>query len=171
MYKSNFLLYIFLFFSKKVLSQFPPGLNITQCSPVPAAVYIEQFAQLQLQKGCQSLELPYQGILNLSCCEIEFKEKKNSSAPRIHGCMSFLSNYIDNHRYEDIVDWIKRGKIDGFQRYTIFLGKSLYDAWRQLELIKNETEYEFYKLNCLSRNIFYNYLFLVSFLIFLVDFI
>ena len=85
--------------------------------------------------------------------------------------MSFLSNYIDNHRYEDIVDWIKRGKIDGFQRYTIFLGKSLYDAWRQLELIKNETEYEFYKLNCLSRNIFYNYLFLVSFLIFLVDFI
>ena len=80
MNKSNFLLYIFLFLSKKVLSQFPPGLNITQCSPVPAAVYIEQFAQLQLQTGCQSLELPYQGILNLSCCEIEFKEKKNSSA-------------------------------------------------------------------------------------------
>ena len=168
---SNFLIYIFLFLSKKILSQFPPGLNISQCAPVPAAVYIEQFAKLQLQTGCRELDIPYQGILDLRCCEIEFQEKKNASAPRIHGCMSFLTNYIDNDRYEDIVDWIKRGKLDNFQRYTIFLGKTGYDTWRQLELIKNETEYEFYKLDCLSRNIFYNYLLLFSFLILFVELI
>ena len=167
----NFLIYIFLFLSKKILSQFPPGLNISQCAPVPAAVYIEQFAKLQLQTGCRELDIPYQGILDLRCCEIEFQEKKNASAPRIHGCMSFLTNYIDNDRYEDIVDWIKRGKLDNFQRYTIFLGKTGYDTWRQLELIKNETEYEFYKLDCLSRNIFCNYLLLFSFLILFVELI
>ena len=168
---SNFIIYIFLFLSKKILSQFPPGLNISQCAPVPAAVYIEQFAKLQLQTGCRELDIPYQGILDLRCCEIEFQEKKNASAPRIHGCMSFLTNYIDNDRYEDIVDWIKRGKLDNFQRYTIFLGKTGYDTWRQLELIKNETEYEFYKLDCLSRNIFCNYLLLFSFLILFVELI
>ena len=167
----NFLIYIFLFLSKKILSQFPPGLNISQCAPVPAAVYIEQFAKLQLQTGCRELDIPYQGILDLRCCEIEFQEKKNSSSPRIHGCMSFLTNYIDNDRYEDIVDWIKRGKLDNFQRYTIFLGKTGYDTWRQLEFIKNETEYEFYKLDCLSRNIFCNYLLLFSFLILFVELI
>ena len=168
---SNFLIYIFIFLSKKALAQFPAGLNITQCAPVPASLYIEQFAQLQLQTGCRSLDLPYQGILDLRCCELEFKEKKNSSAPRIHGCMSFLSNYIDNDRYEDIIDWVERGKLDKFQRYTIFLGKTGYDVWRQLELIKNETEYEFYKLDCFSRKIFYNYMFLFSFLILIVDLI
>ena len=168
---SNFIIYIFLFLSKKILSQFPPGLNISQCAPVPVAVYIEQFAKLQLQTGCRELDIPYQGILDLRCCEIEFQEKKNASAPRIHGCMSFLTNYIDNDRYEDIVDWIKRGKLDNFQRYTIFLGKTGYDTWRQLELIKNETEYEFYKLDCLSRNIFYNYLLLFTFLILFVELI
>ena len=168
---SNFIIYIFLFLSKKILSQFPPGLNISQCAPVPAAVYIEQFAKLQLQTGCRELDIPYQGILDLRCCEIEFQEKKNASAPRIHGCMSFLTNYIDNDRYEDIVDWIKRGKLDNFQRYTIFLGKTGYDTWRQLELIKNETEYEFYKLDCLSRNIFCNYLLLFTFLILFVELI
>ena len=168
---SNFIIYIFLFLSKKILSQFPPGLNISQCAPVPAAVYIEQFAKLQLQTGCRELGIPYQGILDLRCCEIEFQEKKNASAPRIHGCMSFLTNYIDNDRYEDIVDWIKRGKLDNFQRYTIFLGKTGYDTWRQLELIKNETEYEFYKLDCLSRNIFCNYLLLFTFLILFVELI
>ena len=169
MVKVNFLIYILLFLFTKVLAQFPPGLNLSQCAPVPAGIYIEQFAQLQLQAGCQSLELPYPELLDLRCCELEFKEKKNSSAPTIHGCMSFLSNYIDNDRYEDIMDWIERGKLDNFQYYTIFLGASAYNASRQIELIKNETEYELYKLDCFSRNIFYNYLLLFIFLILYVE--
>ena len=82
-----------------------------------------------MQVGCQNL-LPYTNLLNLTCCEIDFQEKENSSAPRRHGCMAFLKNYIDNDRYEDIIDWIERGKEDKFEEYSVFLGKTAYDNFK-----------------------------------------
>ena len=151
----NFYFFIFLLFFQQASTQ---GFNITvlmaNCLPVAVGLQNEAIAQYQLQKGCQSLELPYREMLDLRCCEVEYQEKENSSAPRYHGCMSFLSNYIDNDRYEDIIDWIERGKLDKYEYYNIFLGKTVYNMSHQYPLVKNETKYELFKLDCFSEFIF-----------------
>ena len=65
--------------------------------------------------------------------------------------MSFLANYIDNDRYEDIIDWIERGKLDNYEYYNIFLGQTVYNMSHMFPLVKNETEYELFKLDCFSQ--------------------
>ena len=114
----------------------------------------ETIAQFQLLLGFQSLILPYPEMLNLRCCELQYQQKENSSAPRYHGCMSFLSNYIINDRYEDIIDWIERGKLDKYEFYNIFWGKTIYNMSHVYPLMKNENEYEVFKLDCFSQFIF-----------------
>ena len=173
MYAVNFFIFIFLHFFQKVLTQSPlDQFNITQligmCVPSALAVQVESISQIQLQKGCQSLTLPYPEMLELRCCELEYQKKNNDSAPRYHGCMSFLSNYIDNDRYEDIIDWIERGKFDKFNYYNIFLGQTVYNMSVLFPLVENETKYEVFKLDCLSEYIFHKY---YSFFIFAIFFI
>ena len=73
--------------------------------------------------------------------------------------MAFLKNYIDNDRYEDIIDWIERGKEDKFEEYSVFLGKTAYDNFKGF--IKNETKHELYKLDCFSKFISLKYFLLV----------
>ena len=113
-----------------------------------------RIAQFQLLLGFQSLILTYPEMLDLRCCELEYQQKENYSALRYYGCMSFLSNYIDNDRYEDIIDWIERGKLDKYEYYNIFLGKTIYNMSHVYPLMKNETEYKVFKLDCFSQFIF-----------------
>ena len=66
--------------------------------------------------------------------------------------MAFLGNYIDDDRYEDIIDWIERGKYDKFTEYTLFLGYSGYmNFTRYGELVKNKTKYEVFKFDCFGE--------------------
>ena len=95
----NFYFFIFLlFFQQASTQEFNITVLMANCLPVAVGLQNEAIAQYQLQKGCQSLELPYREMLDLKCCEVEYQEKENSSAPRYHGCMSFLSNYIAFYR-------------------------------------------------------------------------
>jgi hypothetical protein len=90
----NFYFFIFLlFFQQASTQEFNITVLMANCLPVAVGLQNEAIAQYQLQKGCQSLELPYREMLDLRCCEVEYQEKENSSAPRYHGCMSFLSNF------------------------------------------------------------------------------
>ena len=155
MFSNNFFIFIFILYFTKTSCQ---NVNVSLCYPIPIGVNTTQLAQYQLQVGCQNL-LPYTNLLNLTCCEIDFQEKENSSAPRRHGCMAFLKNYIDNDRYEDIIDWIERGKEDKFEEYSVFLGKTAYDNFKGF--IKNETKHELYKLDCFSKFISLKYFLLV----------
>ena len=152
MFSVNFYFFIFLLFFQQASTQ---GFNITElmgvCLPVAAGLQLEPLSIFQLQQGCQSLILPYPEMLDLRCCELEYQQKENSSAPRYHGCMSFLANYIDNDRYEDIIDWIERGKLDKYIYYNIFLGQTVYNMSHMFPLVKNETEYEVFKLDCFSQ--------------------
>ena len=122
------------------------------CMPIPLCIDMYLFDRIP-GYNCSSLGA-YQNSENLTfkCCELEFKEKENSTAPKRHGCLGILPNYIDNDRYEDIIDWIERGKADKIEQYTVYLGKTAHDAY--LGFIKNETKYEVYKLDCLTKFIF-----------------
>ena len=159
MFSPNFFIFIFILYFSKISCQ---TLNLSLCYPIPIGINVTQIAQYQLQLGCNNL-LPYTNLLNLTCCEIDFQEKENSSAPRRHGCMAFLTSYIDNDRYEDIIDWIERGKEDKFEQYSVFLGKTAYDNFKGF--IKNETKHELYKLDCFTKFISMKY-FLFGLLLF-----
>ena len=151
MFSSKLFIFIFILYFSKISCQ---TLNLSLCYPIPIGINVTQIAQYQLQLGCNNL-LPYTNLLNLTCCEIDFQEKENSSAPRRHGCMAILTNYIDNDRYEDIIDWIERGKEDKFEQYSVFLGKTAYDNFKGF--IKNETKHELYKLDCFTKFISMKY--------------
>ena len=131
------------------------------CMPIPQCIDMNLFERIE-GYDCKSL-LPYPNTENMTfrCCEIEFHEEKNSSAPLRHGCLGILPNYIDDNRYEDIIDWIERGKADKIEEYTVYLGKTAHDAY--LGFIKNETEYIVNKLDCLTKFIFPKY-FIISIL-------
>ena len=121
------------------------------CMPIPQCIVMYLFDNID-GYNCSSL-LPYLNSENTTfrCCELEFQEKENSSALRRHGCIGILPSYVDNDRYEDIIDWIERGKADKFEQYSIYLGKAVHDAY--LNFIKNETDYEVYKFDCLTKYI------------------
>ena len=161
MFSVNFFIFLFIQYIKHSSQQF----NASLCYPIPAGVNYPTLSQYQLAVGCQNL-LSYTNEVDLRCCELEFQEKNNASAPRKHGCMAFLSNHIDNDRYEDIINWIKRGKVDKFEEYTIFLGKTAHDNF--VDLIKNNTKYEVYKLDCYGKYIFAKYYIIFGVFLFLL---
>ena len=151
-------------------SEQPSGLTPEQvikacqqmCMPIPQCIDMQLFDRIP-GYNCRSLA-PYPNSRNISmkCCEIEFKEEENATAPTRHGCLAILPNYIDNDRYEDIIDWIERGKADKIEEYTVFLGKTAHDAF--LGFIKNETDYEVYKLDCLTKYLTFTKFFILSIL-------
>ena len=167
MFSSKLFIFIFILYFSKISCQ---TLNLSLCYPIPIGINVTQIAQYQLQLGCNNL-LPYTNLLDLTCCEIDFQDKENSSAPRRHGCMAFLKNYIDNDRYEDIIDWIERGKLDQFTTYAVFMGQTLYMNFSQYPLIKNESKYEVFKLDCFANFICHKFylMFILALMILIIN--
>ena len=161
MFVANMFIFIFLYLFKDILSQsngtFP---NITinpllLCNPFALGI---NYPNILNQTDCSILSVDIYKMrgLDLKCCELDYQEKDKPNT-RKRGCMSFLSNYIDKDRYEDIIDWIERGKLDLFTNYAIFMGETLYYNFSQYPLIKNETKYEVFKFDCLATFIFQKY--------------
>ena len=129
-----------------------PEINQTQmimqykdiCMPTPIGIDLLS----PLQPNCSKLINYPTEDAQFYCCELDFQEKKNKSAPRRRGCMAVLTNYVDNDRYEDMIDYIERGKLDQIQTYSIFLGKTA--AMGFTDFIKNKTKYNVYKFDCFS---------------------
>ena len=146
-----------------------PSINQTQlimqykdiCMPTPMGIdYLSP-----LQPNCSTLTNYPTEDAKFYCCELDFQEKKNKSAPRRRGCLAVLTNYVDNDRYEDIIDYIEKGKMDQIQQYSIFLGKTASMAFTGF--IKNKTKYDVYKFDCFSGYYKTN-LFLILAIIFLL---
>ena len=114
------------------------------CVPIPLGIDVLS----SFQPKCNELYIPSQNDTQFHCCEIEFQEKKNKSAPIRRGCMAILQNYVDNDRYEDIIDYIKRGKQDKIEEYSIFLGRTYAQYFQGF--LKNKTKYDVYKFDCFS---------------------
>ena len=133
------------------------------CMPIPLGLdYLSPY-----QPNCQALaKYPSPGEeLEFHCCELDFEEKKNASTRR-HGCIAILTNYVDNNRYEDIIDYIERGKLDKIQEYSIFLGINGSAAFTNF--IKNKTKHKVYKFDCFSGYIKSKFMLIIalSFLLF-----
>ncbi len=115
------------------------------CMPTPIAFDLLS----PYQPDCRALQTFPSNETKFYCCEVEFQQKKNASAPKRRGCISILTNYIDNDRYEDFIDYIERGKIDLIRQYSIFLGKSAYEQFEGF--IPNNTKNNVYKFDCISK--------------------
>ena len=112
------------------------------CFPSPIGIDILS----AFQDDCTKLDKFPTNESEFYCCSLEFQEKENKSAPVRKGCMAFLTNYIDNDRYEDIIDYIERGKQDQMKTYSIFLGKTLSEQFDGF--LKNRTKYKVNKFDC-----------------------
>ena len=120
------------------------GLYGNICVPTPIGIDVLS----AVQDDCSKLQKYPTNESEFYCCRLEFQERKNKSAPLRKGCMAFLTNYVDNDRYEDIIDYIERGKMDQITQYSIFLGQSA--SMQFTNFIKNKTKYNVYKFDCFS---------------------
>ena len=114
------------------------------CLPIPQGI---EYSSV-LNQDCRHLEKYPSNESDFYCCEVEFYEKKNTSDHR-KGCLAVLTNYIDNDRYEDWIDYIEKGKMDQIQLYSIFLGPTPFSLWSNF--IKNRTKYKVLKFDCNSK--------------------
>lgn len=80
-------------------------------------------------------------------CYLEYT-KKNSDATKKF-CVSFMRNYIDNHRFEDIVDFIERGKQDKLLEYALLIGNGATQCFAGL--VEKEEEYTDVILDCFGN--------------------
>ena len=145
MFVVNFIFLLFVNFFNKINTQ-GNEIDLDVCYPITFGLNMLS----EQQPDCRALS-PYTNELDLRCCELDFQEK-NKPDTRRRGCMAFLGNYIDDDRYEDIIDWIERGKYDKFTEYTLFLGYSGYmNFTRYGELVKNKTKYEVFKFDCFGE--------------------
>ena len=131
------------------------------CVPTPIAIdYLSA-----VQDDCTKLDKYPTNESEFYCCRLEFQEKKNKSAPVRKGCMAFLTNYIDNDRYEDIIDFIERGKQDQMKTYSIFLGKSASEQFDGF--LKNRTKYKVNKFDCSFKYIMTKFLIMYTLIVLL----
>ena len=114
------------------------------CLPTPDGITYSAY----LNQDCRHLEKYPTNESEFYCCEVEFYEKKNESDHR-KGCLAVLTNYIDNDRYEDWIDYIQRGKLEQIQQYSIFLGRNASARWTNF--VKNRTKYKVLKFDCYSK--------------------
>ena len=115
------------------------------CMPTPLGIDVLS----AVQSDCSKLEKYPTNESEFYCCDIEFQEKKSKSAPVRKGCMAILTNYVDNDRYEDWIDYLEKGKMEKITEYSIFLGKTASSQFANF--IKNRTKYNVHKFDCFSR--------------------
>ena len=110
MFVVNFIFLLFVNFFNKINTQ-DTEINLDVCYPITFGLNMLS----EQQPDCRALS-PYTKELDLRCCELDFQEK-NKPDTRRRGCMAFLGNYIDDDRYEDIIDWM----LKFFSHYYIYI--------------------------------------------------
>ena len=102
-----------------------------------------------------------------TCCSVSMKRKSGNGAEEVKGCVAVMKSYIDDDRYEDIIDYCERGKQYKLRNYFIMLGNTSYHLWWDNLYRVNGTKYDVEKLDCLS---YYNWIniFLIVTLLFLI---
>ena len=113
------------------------------CMPIPIGFTLLS----EYQDDCRKLQMYPNDEYKFKCCRIEYQEK-NKPQTRKNGCMGIIPSYINNNRYEDWIDYIKRGKLEKIQAYSIFLGPT--NAQYFQNFLRNRTKHEVFKFDCLS---------------------
>ena len=126
------------------------------CVPNPALLNIEKNSKGVYSQDCRNIPI-YPPILNATgrefkCCEVSLKKKSGSGVSPINGCIAIMSSYIDDDRYEDMIDYFERGKQYKLQNYFVMLGLRNYMLFNNTYLPKvNGTKYEVEKFDCFSE--------------------
>ena len=171
--KNILVLFLLAFFLFNSYSSQQTKFDYSLCYHTPDGLYYAANAEklgLPLQT-CKNLNTPTQleEILKRSfkCCEILMTRKSGSGPEEIKGCMSIMSSYIDDDRYEDIIDYFERGKQYKLRNYFVMLGNtSFYQSMAYIALV-NGTKYDVKKLDCFSKNNWVN-IFLILAILFLI---
>ena len=121
-------------------------------------------------QDCRNLAFPPQlAVLNrtFKCCELVMK-KKSGKGPDFNGCIAVMASYIDDDRYEDIIDYFERGKQYKLQNYFVMLGLRTYRSFNNTYLpMVNGTKYDVQKLYCFSQNNWINIFLILAILFFI----
>ena len=126
---------------------------IGYCLPSPDGF---NFTAHGITQDCRHIPV-YPDILNATqrdfkCCEVSMKKKSGDGYDPIKGCIAIMSSYIDDDRYEDIIDYFERGKQYKLQNYFVMLGLRNYMLFNNTYLPKvNGTKYEVEKFDCFSE--------------------
>ena len=171
--KNILVLFLLTFFLFNSYSSQLTDFNYSLCYHTPDGLYYAAKAEelgLPLQ-SCKDINPPSQleEILKRSfkCCEVLMTRKSGSGPLEIKGCMSIMSSYIDDDRYEDIIDYFERGKQYKLRNYFVMLGNSSFIRSMYYIAIVNGTKYDVQKLDCFSKNNWVN-IFLILAILFLI---
>ena len=151
---------LFLFLSIFFFLQSSQETEITDllpfCIPSPALLNIEKNSNGVYSQDCRNIPI-YPPILTATnrefkCCEVSLKKKSGSGVSPINGCIAIMSSYIDDDRYEDMIDYFERGKQYKLRNYFIMLGNSTFiDFYYKYLPMVNGTKYEVEKFDCFSE--------------------
>ena len=178
--KNILFLFLSIFFSlQPSLEQTDLQSILPYCVPSPALLNIKRQYNLPdeydsiINQDCRNIPI-FPEILNATqrdfkCCDVFMKSKsENSEVPNITGCIAVMSSYIDDDRYEDIIDYFERGKQYKLQNYFIMLGYRTYMSFYSTYLPRvNGTKYEVIKFDCFSEYKWINILLILE-LLFLI---
>ena len=170
------ILFLFLsisIFVDSINSQLTPEEIYTysqSCNPTPICIDLQ--TKGYINQACKGLEI-YPGIENATgrkfkCCEVSMKKKKNGGNSIVNnftGCIAVMSSYVDDDRYEDIIDYFERGKQYKLRNYFIMLGLRLYNISMQYISEVNLTKYDVDKFDCFAKYNEINIFFILAILI------
>ena len=128
------------------------------CVPTPQLLNIQEQYGLPnpVTQDCRGIEV-YPLIISATgrsfkCCEVSLKKKSGSGVSPINGCIAIMSSYIDDDRYEDMIDYFERGKQYKLQNYFVMLGYRTFVKFNYSYLpLVNGSKYVVEKLDCFSE--------------------
>ena len=142
--------------------------KLQYCLPTPDGFYFTALGVIN--PTCKEDVLPevLEGTKReFYCCKVSMKKKSGSGVDSINGCIAVMKSYIDDDRYEDIIDYFERGKQYKLRNYFVMLGNRSYYRYMGYLPYVNGTKYEVEKLDCFSENNWIN-IFLIFAILFLI---
>lgn len=161
--------------ARKILQGIQLLLLHDYCLPSPDGIKFQTNHTWELvglpPQNCRDLETyPALKKTNRSyyCCEVKMTAKEGKGPKNLEGCISIMKNRIDDNRYEDFIDYFKRGRQSKLDDYFVLYGKSVHLNWTQIYLpMVNNTKYDVEKFDCFSTLIKLNSFFIFAIIFFI----
>ena len=149
------ILFIFITVFFLLKSSQEEDFNASLCYPTPDGFKYAASVPSEYRQKCK--ELSFSDDLKVTqreftCCEVSMKKKSGNGVDSINGCIAVMKSYIDDDRYEDIIDYFERGKQYKLQNYFVMLGLTNYMLFNNTYLPRvNGSKYEVEKFDCFSE--------------------
>ena len=170
----KFILFAFItifFFLKSSQEQEEEDFNASLCYPTPDGFKYAASVPSEYRQKCK--ELSFSDDLKVTqreftCCEVSMKKKSGSGVDSINGCIAVMKSYIDDDRYEDMIDYFERGKQYKLQNYFVMLGNSSFYSFYHTYLpMVNGTKYDVNQFDCFSEYKWINIALILAILFFI----